>query len=239
MSAVPPQQITRIPTEADTCRKFVVPKLQAAGWETEPHSIAEQRQFTLGRIVVAGVKAKRLGARKADYLLHYSPDFTIAVVEAKAEHKLPADGLQQAKEYAQTLDLKFAYATNGLGIVEFDFLTGLERQLDQYPTPDELWSRLAASEGLSPEQETRILTPNNTYANKPPRYYQNIAINRAVKAILRGQRRNLLTMATGTGKTSVAFQICWKLWSSGWNRDGRFGNSNSLYLVSVARRAIS
>ena len=127
--------------------------------------------------------------------------------------------------------MKFAYSTNGPGIVEFDFLTGQERQLDQYPTPDELWSRLAAGEGLSPEQGNRLLTPYNTYANKPPRYYQKIAINRAVKSILQGNRRNLLTMATGTGKPSVAFQICWKLWSSGWNRDGRFGKPRILFLA--------
>jgi type I restriction enzyme, R subunit len=134
------QQVTSNRTEADTCRQYVVPKLQAAGWDCEPHSIAEQRSFTHGRIIVAGIKATRLERKKADYLLRYSPDFMIAVVEAKAEHKLPADGLQQAKDYAQILGLSFAYATNGKGIVEFDFLTGQERQLDQFPTPDELWS---------------------------------------------------------------------------------------------------
>ena len=227
----PIRQVTSNRTEADTCRQYVVPKLQAAGWETEPHSIAEQRSFTHGRIVVAGTKATRLERKKADYLLRYTPDFMIAVVEAKAEHKLPADGLQQAKDYAQILGLSFAYATNGTGIVEFDFLTGQERQLDQFPTPDELWSRLAAGENLSPEQGNRLLTPTNTYANKPPRYYQEIAINRAVRSILQGKRRNLLTMATGTGKTAVAFQISWKLWTSGWNRDGRFGKPRILFLA--------
>jgi type I restriction enzyme R subunit len=114
---LPIQRITSNPTEADTCRQFVVPKLQAAGWESDPHSIAEQRSFTDGRILVAGTKAKRLPTKKADYLLRHTPDFTIAVVEAKAQHKSPADGLQQAKEYAQILGLKFAYATNGKGIV--------------------------------------------------------------------------------------------------------------------------
>jgi type I restriction enzyme R subunit len=224
-------RFTSKPTEADTCRKYVVPKLQAAGWEIEPHSIAEQRQFTAGRIVVAGTKATRQEARKADYLLRYTPDFAIAVVEAKAEHKLPADGLQQSKEYAQTLGLKFAYATNGKGIVEFDFLTGKETEIEAFPTADELWSRLKQAECLSDDQTERLLTPFNTYAGKPPRYYQEIAINTAVKAILKGQRRNLLTMATGTGKTSVAFQVCWKLWSSGWNRDGRFGKPRILFLA--------
>ncbi len=233
MPASPPerQQIVSTPSEADTCRKYVTPKLVAAGWDTEPHSLAEQRTFTDGRIVVAGTKAKRQKGKRTDYLLRYTPDFTIAVVEAKSESALPGDALQQAKEYAEILGLKFAYSTNGPGIVEFDYLTGQERQLESFPTPGELWSRLAAGEGLTAEQGQRLLTPINTYANKPPRYYQEIAINRAMKSVLQGNRRNLLTMATGTGKTCVAFQICWKLWSCGWNRDGRFGKARILFLA--------
>jgi len=227
----PIQRITSNPTEADTCRQFVVPKLQAAGWDSDPHSIAEQRSFTDGRIIVAGTKATRLQRKKADYLLRHTPDFTMAVVEAKAQHKNPADGLQQSKEYAQMLGLKFAFATNGKGIVEFDFTTGKESEIEGFPTPQELWHRYSSADSLNEEQSERLLTPSNTYANKPPRYYQEIAINRAVKSILQGHERNLLTMATGTGKTSVAFQICWKLWSSGWNRDGRFGKPRILFLA--------
>src|ERR1700681_1917229 len=141
-------RVTSNPTEADTCRQYVVPKLQAAGWDSEPRSIAEQRSFTNGRIVVAGTKARRLERKKSDYLLRYTADFMIAVVEAKAEHKLPADGLQQAKDYAQILGLNFAYSTNGKGIVEFDFTTGIEAELQQFPTPAELWGRLSAHDGL-------------------------------------------------------------------------------------------
>jgi type I restriction enzyme, R subunit len=180
------RRITSNSTEADTCRKYVVPKLQAAGWESDPHSIAEQRSFTDGRIVVAGLKATRQKKKKADYLLRYTPDFTIAVVEAKAEYKLPTDGLQQAKDYAQLLGLKFAYSTNGKGIVEFDFSTGEESEIDQFPTPADLWERLSSSDSLTEEQGSRLLTPSNTYAGKTPRYYQEIAINRAVKSILPG-----------------------------------------------------
>ncbi len=222
---------TATPTEADACRQYVVPKLQRAGWESEPHSIAEQRQFTAGRIVVAGTKAKRQKAKKADYLLRYTPEMTLAVVEAKAEHKNAAGGLQQAKDYAQILGLSFAFATNGRGIVEFDFLTGIEREIADFPSPDELWRRLNTTQGLTEEQTRCLLTPYNNYAGKQPRYYQEIAINRAVKSILQGNRRNLLTMATGTGKTSVAFQICWKLWLSGWKRDGGFGKPRILFLA--------
>src|SRR3954471_15277535 len=113
--------------EADTCRRFVVPKLQSAGWENDPHSITEQRTFTDGRIVVHGNTARRRPGKKVDYLLRYKRDFNIAVVEAKAEYRQAADGLQQAEAYAEILGLKFAYATNGHEIVEFDSITGLER----------------------------------------------------------------------------------------------------------------
>jgi hypothetical protein len=205
-------------TEADTCRKFVVPKLQASGWDSDPHSIAEQRSFTDGRIVVRGNKAERKRGKRADYLLRYTRDFPIAVTEAKAEYKKAADGLQQAKDYAQILGLKFAYATNGLEIIEFNFLTGIERPVQTFPTPAELWSRLRTGGKLEDDTAAqRLPTPANLTTGKEPRYYQRIAIDRAVQAILQGKKRVLLTMATGTGKTDVAFQICWKLWSSKWN----------------------
>jgi type I restriction enzyme R subunit len=210
-----------MPTEADTCRKFVVPLLQAAGWDNDPHSIAEQRWFTQGRIVVRGNRAERRRGKRADYLLRYTRDFPIAVVEAKAEYKKAADGLQQAKEYAGILSLRFAYATNGEEIIEFDFITGLERAMSAYPTPAELWSRLSAAEKLTDDDlARRLLTPFNLTSGKIPHYYQEIPIHRVVRAILQGKRRVLLTMATGTGKTVVAFHICWILWSSKWNAKG-------------------
>src|SRR5215472_8677910 len=120
-------------TEADTCRKYVLPKLYAAGWSDD--QISEQRYFTDGRIVVAGTKVKRRPQKRADYLLRYARDFALAVVEAKAAYRNAADGLQQAKEYADILGLKFAYATNGQGIVEHDFLTGCDNKLDAFPAP--------------------------------------------------------------------------------------------------------
>ncbi|MEE9617233.1 MAG: type I restriction enzyme HsdR N-terminal domain-containing protein, partial [Anaerolineae bacterium] len=118
-------------TEADTCRKYITPALQVAGWDDSPHSIAEQRTFTDGRIVPVGDKIHRLQQKRADYLLRYTRDFTLAVVEAKAEDHDAAEGMQQAKEYAEILGLKFAYATNGLHILEFDFATGMEREIDR------------------------------------------------------------------------------------------------------------
>ncbi len=207
--------------EADTCRKFVVPRLQDAGWESDPHSIDEQRTFTDGRIMVRGQGAMRKKGKRADYLLRYRRDLPLAVVEAKAAYKSAGDGLQQAKDYAAILGLKFAYATNGAGIVEFDFITGKEREISAFPTPAELWARLCGAEKISdPQIQDRLLTPANLTTGKEPRYYQRIAIDRAVQSIVTGKKRVLLTMATGTGKTVVAFQICWKLWSSKWNAKG-------------------
>ncbi len=122
-----------MPTEADTCRNYVVPNLHAAGWTDD--QIAEQRTFTAGRILVNGRVAQRGKPKRADYLLYYKPSYPLAVVEAKAEYRSATDGMQQAKSYAQTLGLLFAYATNGVSIVEFDFSTGIEREVDAFPSP--------------------------------------------------------------------------------------------------------
>ena len=219
-------------TEADTCRKYVLPKLIQSGWDNDPHSFTEQKTFTDGRIVLVGEKVRRRPQKRADYLLRYTRDFLIGVVEAKAAYKSAADGLQQAKDYAMVLGLKFAYSTNGHGIVEFDFLTGQERNLETFPTPKELWARHRAGENLNDDTVAdRLLTPYNHLTGKSPRYYQEIAINRTVQSILQGKRRILLTMATGTGKTVVAFQICWKLWQARWNRPGKYRRPKILYLA--------
>ena len=220
-----------MPTEADTCRKFVVPKLQAAGWDNEPYSIAEQRTITDGRIVPLGKGFIRRAPKRVDYLLRYRRDFVLAVVEAKPEYKTAADGLQQAKQYAEMLDLKFAYASNGPDILEFDYFTGVEKALTGYPTPEELWQRYRAGKELKNDVEVdQLLTPINFALRQGERYYQEIAINRAVEAIVTGKRRILLTMATGTGKTPVAFQICWKLWKARWNKTGEHRRPKILYL---------
>lgn len=221
-----------MPSEADTCRKYVVPLLQAAGWDNEPHSIAEQRTITDGRIVPVAKGFIRKPPKRVDYLLRYRRDFPLAVVEAKAAYKHPADGLQQAKQYAEMLGLKFAYATNGQNIIEFDYTTGLEQTCADYPTPDQLWQRYRAAAGIDDQHVAdRLLEPFNHDVAKGERYYQQLAVNRAAEAILKGQRRLLLTMATGTGKTAVAFQLCWKLWNSRWNRTGEYRRPRILYLA--------
>jgi type I restriction enzyme R subunit len=218
-------------SEADTCRKFVVPKLVSAGWDTDPHSIAEQRTITDGRIVPVGKGFVRKTPKRVDYLLRYTRDFPLAVIEAKAAYKSATDGVQQAKQYAEMLGLKFAYATNGHEIIEVDYTTGRESRLSAYPTPAELWARYRGASGLSEENASRLLTPANYGVGKGERYYQQIAINRAVEAIVKGDRRLLITMATGTGKTVVAFQICWKLWSARWNPKGEYRRPKILYLA--------
>ncbi len=218
-------------TEADTCREFVTPRLVEAGWGAAPHAIGEQRTFTNGRIMVAGGKVRRGKQKRADYLLYHRRDYPLAVVEAK-EIGLPAEtGVQQAREYAEILGLKFAYATNGHRIIEIDYTTGTEREVDRYATPDELFARLSAATHLPQAAATHVLEPFNLISGKVPRYYQQIAINRVIEAILLGQKRILATLATGTGKTCVAFQICWKLWSSRWNRTGEYRRPKILFLA--------
>ena len=218
-------------TEADTCREYVLPGLQAAGWTTEPHSLAEQRTFTDGRIVVAGGRVKRGPPKRADYILRYRRDFAIAVVEAKPVDAEAGAGMQQAKDYAQILGLEFAYATNGKDIIEFDFLTGFEQHITAYPTPAELWARLHAQVPLAEKAAEQLLTASRLQQGQEPRYYQEICINRAVEAFVRGQRRALLTCATGTGKTVIAFQVCWKLWNARWNKDGAHRRPRMLFLA--------
>lgn len=217
--------------EADTCRVYVTPKIREAGWEDQPHSIKEQKTFTAGRVQFQGSTYRRGEQKRADYVLRYTRDFPIAVVEAKPESDQPGKGMQQAKDYAEILGLKFAYATNGHHIIEFDYLTGQEIELSAYPTPDELFRRLKASQGIEEDAAEKLLTPYHHVAGYTPRYYQDIAINRAVQAILQGKPRNLLTMATGTGKTVVAFQICWKLWNARWNRDNAHRKPRILFLA--------
>jgi len=219
-------------TEADTCRKFVVPALQKAGWDDDPHVIAEQRTITDGRIVPVGKGFVRKPPKRADYLLYYERGFPLAVVEAKAAWKTAGAGLQQAKDYAELLDLPFAYATNGPEIIEFDYLLGRETIVTSYPSPDDLWARYRFSRGITGDKNAeQILSPINSAVKKGERYYAQIAINRAVEGIVQGTNRQLLTMATGTGKTAVAFQICWKLWNSRWNRTGEYRRPKILFLA--------
>jgi len=222
-----------VANEADTCRKSVVPLLQQAGWDNEPHSIAEQRTITDGRIIPVGKGFVRKPPKRVDFLLRYARDFPLAVVEAKASYRTAADAVQQARTYAEMLGLKFAYATNGTDIIEIDYFAGTETRVTSYASPASLWQRYQTGIGIvEPARTAQLLTPYNHTLGKGERYYQQIAINKTVEAILKGdKRRFLITMATGTGKTFVSFQICWKLWSSRWNRTGEHRRPRILYLA--------
>jgi len=191
-----------------------------------------ERYITDGRVVVSGDKAQRQERKRYDYLLCYAGTFPMAVVEAKDESHSPGDGMEQAKKYAQMLDVLFAYSTNGHGIEEFDFTTNKHRSLDTFPTPKELWDRwhahlTAQKEAAVREGKKLHVVPAPTenpllypYYHEPegkvPRYYQEIAIREVIQAVLGDQKRILLAMATGTGKTFVAFQVAWKLVKSGY-----------------------
>jgi type I restriction enzyme R subunit len=212
------------PLERDTCRDYVLPRLKAAGWSDD--QIQAQFPITDGRIITVGSKHRRGVALRADYVLEYRPGMPVAVVEAKREYATPGKGLQQAKDYAQRLDLPFAYSTNGKGIVEDDRDTGLETdRLVAFPSPEELWSRYRVWKGIEEDSVAAgvVLPYSRALRNadgsvKEPRYYQQVAINRSVEAILGGRKRLLLTMATGTGKTFVSMQVVWKLWNSRWRQ---------------------
>jgi len=212
------------PLEADTCRDYILPRLAAAGWGRD--QIVDQFPVTDGRITLGGKRPHRGEALWADYVLEYRPGQAVAVVEAKRAFRLPGDGMQQAKKYAQMLDLPFSYSSNGKAIVEDDRATGWEQMLQSFPSPNDLWTRFRAWKGIidEPVADGLLLPFNRSLRNadgsvKEPRYYQRVAIQRAVQAILQGRPRLLLTLATGSGKTFVSMQIVWKLWNGSWRKE--------------------
>lgn len=162
---------------------------------------------------------------------HLRTGVSLLLAARFAEGERATTGVQQARIYAEMLGLNFAYATNGHTIIEIDYLTGQETEIDQFPKPEEIWQRLTAANTFTETTAKTWIEPFNLTSGKTPRYYQHIAINRVVESILSGKHRVLITMATGTGKTFVAFQICWKLWKSRWNRSGEFRRPKILYLA--------
>ena len=201
-------------TEEDIKLQYITPALTSK-WERQ--KITMETQITDGKISLKGNLAVRQPGKRVDYLLYLSANNPIAVVEAKDNHHQVSAGLQQAMDYAKMLDLPFAFSSNGDGFAEHDFLTGAERQfgMDEFPTEAELIDRYKRESGLTPAQEAAMTQPYySSQSTYPPRYYQRIAINRTVDAIARGQKRLLLVMATGTGKTYTAFQIVYRLLKS-------------------------
>ena len=207
-------------SERDICTKFITPALRKAGWD-EMTQIREEVGFTKGRIIVRGKLVSRGKAKRADYVLCYKPNIPIAVIEAKDNKHAIGDGMQQALDYAETLQVPFVFSSNGDGFVFHDRTgAGVDKEttltLDAFPSPEDLWARYRAWKGLTSEEEAIVLQDYfDDGSGKTPRYYQVNAINAAIEAIAKGNNRILLVMATGTGKTYTAFQIIWRLWKAG------------------------
>ncbi len=226
--------------EADTRAKLIDPKIKLSGWgegliERE-HYFVKGQTVTSGRIYLVGDESRRRQPRRVDYLLRYHGQM-IAVLEAKDETKTIDAGLEQAKSYAKMLDVPFGYSSNGHGFVEFDFFSNQSRELSSFPTPEDLWQRweqyrrqttaqfpsngVAETRGfyaIKLQQINPLLYPfcSASICGKEPRYFQEVAIRRVIERMMAAQKRILLTMATGAGKTFTAFQIVWKLKKSGW-----------------------
>ena len=202
--------------EADTRAKLVDPKLHASGWTED--MIVRDRYITKGRII--NESGDRLPRKKPDYILYYpnKNGMPIAVIEAEPEYKSHLAGMQQAQEYRRMLGVPFCYSTNGRLIEEYDDFKHRYETLEKFPSPHELWTRYLEGKGLkdivSDEETDPLLYPYCPVPGKPIRYYQEVAIKNAIEAILKGQKRVLITMATGSGKTYVAFQITWKLYKT-------------------------
>lgn len=198
-------------TEEEVKLNFVTPNILSK-WEIE--KVRMEYRFTAGRIVVEGNKTYRKKNKSADYLLFYKDNLPLAVIEAKDNSHTIRSGLQQALDYARILDIPFAYSTNGSGFIEVDLIKGTERELNltEFPTANELWSRYKSNKSISYEQENIILSPYYFESGgKIPRYYQTNAINRSISGISNGDKRQMIVLATGTGKTFVAQQIIWRL----------------------------
>jgi type I restriction enzyme R subunit len=208
-------------SEADIKAKFITPALLKAGWD-EQTQIGREVYFTDGRIYVKG-KITARGKRKfADYILFYKPNVPIAIIEAKDNKHSVKSGIQQALDYANVLDIPCVFSSNGDGFYFHDKTATdgkieKELSLDEFPSPKELWEKYKKYKGIETQEEEQIVSQDYFYDNsgRKPRYYQQIAINRTVEAIAKGQKRIMLVMATGTGKTYTAFQIIYRLWKSG------------------------
>ena len=202
--------------EAETRAEHIDPALKSAGWGVvEGSRVLREHGVTLGRLQGSGGKGARAKAEIADYVLVYR-NTKLAVIEAKAWNRAPTEGVGQAKSYAAKLSVRYAYATNGQAIYGIDMATGTEGDVANYPSPDELW-KLTFAEPNAWRDRFAAVPFEDKGGTWQGRYYQDTAIARALEAIEDGRERILLTLATGTGKTAIAFQIAWKLFQSRWN----------------------
>lgn len=207
-------------SERDICTKYITPAIQNAGWDIDLQ-IREEKSFTAGRIYVKGKLFARGKQKRADYILYYKPNIPIAIIEAKDNNHSAKSGIQQALDYAKTLDIPFIYSSNGDTFYEHDksLVNGIierEIELHEFPSPEELWRRYKILKGITHQEVEKVVSQDYYESiDREPRYYQTIAINRTIESIAKGLNRILLVMATGTGKTYTAFQIAYRLWKSG------------------------
>jgi type I restriction enzyme, R subunit len=208
-------------SERDICTKYILPALIKAGWDVD-RQIREEVFFTDGRIFVKGNKSIRGERKRADFILYLKPNIPIAVIEAKDNNHTVDSGIQQALDYALTLDIPVAFSSNGDGFVQHDsssFSHEIEKNLsmESFPSPTELWECYKKYKHIDNVEQEKIASFDYFFdgSGRSPRYYQQIGINRTVEAIARGQNRILLVMATGTGKTYTAFQVIYRLWKNG------------------------
>lgn len=207
-------------SEQDIRTKYITPAILSSGWDRDLQ-MREEVSFTNGKVIVRRKKVKRGEKKRADYILYWKPNIPIAIVEAKDNKHSIGDGMEQALEYAEILDIPFVFTSNGDGFMFYDKTVKegkvqTELALDEFPSPEELWQKYKAFKNINDEADKIVsqeyyFNPNN---NRKPRYYQCNAINRTIEAIANGQDRILLVMATGTGKTYTAFQIIYRLWKS-------------------------
>lgn len=208
-------------SERDICSKYITPAIIDAGWDLHTQ-IREEVSFTKGRIIVRGKLHSRGEQKRADYILYYKSNIPLAVIEAKDNVHSVGSGMQQALNYAETLGVPFVFSSNGDAFLFHD-CTGTSEKVEQelainnFPAPADLWERYCQWKGLTtPEaRHTVAMSYYDDGSGRNPRYYQVNAINNTVEAVAQGQKRILLVMATGTGKTYTAFQIIWRLWKSG------------------------
>lgn len=204
-------------TEEEVKLNFITPAIENAGWQKK--QIRMEYSINAGKIVVRGNVAKRLPKKKADYVLFYKENLPLAVVEAIDNNHFVGDGMFQAQEYADKLDVRFVYTSNGDGFLFYDMKTGEQKKigLNEFPSPQELFDKQYKEELDKSENYKKIIDTPYFFSEESysPRNYQRIAINRTVEAIAKGKDRALLVMATGTGKTYMAFQIIYRLWKSG------------------------
>lgn len=207
-------------TERDICTKYILPAIKQAGWNIHTQ-VREEVVLTAGRVIVRGQMGTRGKGKRADFVLYHKPNIPLAVIEAKKNTLPIAAGMQQGLGYSDLLEVPFVFSSNGDGFIFHDksrLSPQVEQELtlDEFPSHEELWAKYQQWKGYRP-QELATITQDyyEDGSGKSPRYYQMHAINKTVEAIVKGQDRALLVMATGTGKTYTAFQIIWRLWKAG------------------------